>query len=402
MTGTSNSRETESRHRVQWPVEVVLILALLVAGMWFGVQVRRIWLRSSFTDFALVWTAARHFSGGAALYDVEGLRAHPFGSFYKYPPFVGVFLAPFASMPAVDAARGYVVVCLVLYVLTFFLIVRVESFVQRSLPFYLLAIGMLVFQPALDTLFGAQHECLLLFLFAVAYSALVRPVAAQMSAGACLGFAAIVKLYPLLFLIGLAVQRYWRACLALIATFAALTVLSAATAGWSLERHFYVEVLPILSGATAWLENQSIAGFFGRLFVDGARVDPSVVSVGAPAVVLAKVAGVMCLALSGWTLRSTKTAADIFTILIPLALLITPDAWIHYETVLLLPFGILLGDVFRNFSAGRAATLAIAFGLLAAGNEVTMRATPPGLLHSYKFFGVLLFWLIAVRRRGSS
>jgi len=98
MTGTSNSRETESRHRVQWPVEVVLILALLVAGMWFGVQVRRIWLRSSFTDFALVWTAARHFSGGAALYDVEGLRAHPFGSFYKYPPFVGVFLAPFASM----------------------------------------------------------------------------------------------------------------------------------------------------------------------------------------------------------------------------------------------------------------------------------------------------------------
>jgi hypothetical protein len=110
----------------------------------------------------------------------------------------------------------------------------------------------------------------------------------------------------------------------------------------------------------------------------------------------------MCLALSGWTLRSTKTAADIFTILIPLALLITPDAWIHYETVLLLPFGILLGDVFRNFSAGRAATLAIAFGLLAAGNEVTMRATPPGLLHSYKFFGVLLFWLIAVRRRGSS
>jgi hypothetical protein len=377
-------------------LELGLMLVLLVAGLWFAAQVRDTWQNSQFIDFVIVRQAAHNLAQGGTLYDVDGLRTRPYGPYYNKPPLIGIVLAPLTRFPAQDLARIYVALSLAFYLLTFLLIARMESFQWRSLPFYLFAIGMLLFQPSLDTLFGAQHEFLLLFLFTLSYAAMCRLRPRQIAAGACLGAAAIIKLYPLLFLIYFALRRYWRALLGMIGMFVALTLISVVAFGWPLQRQFYFDILPTMSGATAWLENQSLFGFFGRFFVDGATVDRSLVTVGPIPATLSKIAGLVTLAISIWTLIRIRNVKHVFTIFIPLALLIAPDAWIHYETVLLLPLGVLIGELFKNFNWIQAVGLLVAFALLAFGNEDNLMTTTSGLIQSYKFCGVFLIWLLAL------
>jgi hypothetical protein len=393
-----NVRKAAWRHsKIPLWAELGLLVMLLISGLRFAAQVRDIWQNSKFTDFVIVSQAAHTLAQRGTLYDIDGLRARPYGAYYNKPPLVGVVLAPLTRFPAQDLARIYVAISLAFYLLTFLLIARMESFQSRSLPFYLFAIAMLLFQPSLDTLSGAQHEFLLVFLFTLSYAAMCRLRPRQIAAGACLGVAALIKLYPLLFLIYFALRRYWHALLGMIGMFVALTLISIAADGWQLQRQFYFDILPNMSGATAWLENQSFFGFFGRFFVNGATVDRSLVTVGPLPATLSKIAGLVTLAISIWTLIRRRNVKHVFTIFIPLALLIAPDAWIHYETVLLLPLGILIGELFKNFNWIQAVGLLVAFTLLAFGNEDSnvMTATC-GLIQSYKFCGVFLTWLLAL------
>ena len=83
----------------------------------------------------------------------------------------------------------------------------------------------------------------------------------------------------------------------------------------------------------------------------------------------------------------------------PLIVLMWPTAWIHYQTLLILPFGLLLG---RQLLAGRRAWLAglvllAGFLLVAIGNEYLvlvpwLQDGLPRLAQSYKLYGVLILW----------
>jgi hypothetical protein len=375
--------------------EAILTVITAVAAFSFGSQVLDIWQNSPFTDLAIMYNGARAVSGGQSPYDIEGLRQTPFGALYKYPPWFAVLLAPFSRFPIDQLAHIWVVTSLGLYLGTFFLVVRTTSLGFRTTPFYLLAIAFLFFQPSLDTLFGGQLEFLLLFLFTIAYWAMQQLPPRHFFLGVSIGLAAI-KAYPILLVTDLMLRRAWKSLVWLALTLGLLTVVSIALGGWQLQEQFYLKVLPILSGGTASPENQSYFGFFARLFVNGAAVDPARFVSLPLAAWLSNVAALLTFLISMAMLIRAREPTFAFVILIPLMLLITPAAWIHYEAILLLPLSILLSDRWKHPTMVRWIPLLVAFALLAFGNEDNVRSVTVGLIQSYKFYGVFLVWLMGI------
>ncbi len=381
-------------------VEAVFIAATAVAVIWFAAHVYYMLRSSPFTDFDILFDSAVSLATGHSPYDVLALRRAPFGPYYKFPPLVDIVLSRLALLPlnltVMQAARIYAAVGLVLYLASFLLLARTESIRPRTVPFYLLAIAFLVFQPSLDTLYGAQHEFVILAFFTLAYWGVRRGQAGEWIAGASLGVITLIKIYPILLLPYFLLRRMWTATTSLIASIGALTVISILMAGWELQREFWFGVFPALSGGTAWLENQSFFGFFSRLFVNGATVDPDLVTPLPTAAMLSNIATVIVLVISFAVLWRASKPEFGFTILIPLMLLISPNAWIHYETVLLLPFAVLLSGFSKKGNAWQWLGLILAVSLVAFGNEDTVMRTTSGLVQSYKFYGVFLFWLLGI------
>jgi hypothetical protein len=122
----------------------------------------------------------------------------------------------------------------------------------------------------------------------------------------------------------------------------------------------------------------------------------------------------LALGISLWALggRAASTSDRFvygYALAVPLIVLMWPTAWIHYQTLLILPFAMLLG---RQLLLGRRAwwawlPLILAFLLVAIGNEYTvlvpaLQEGPARLLQSYKLYGVLILWGLHIwlARRG--
>jgi hypothetical protein len=377
-------------------VRFALSIGVLFAAIWFGVQALDIIRSSGFTDFDILFHSAQRLAQGHSPY-LRGLFDAPFGGYYKFPPLVDQLLAPLTGLEWVTLARIYAVIGLGLYLAAFLLLARLERFPFLSVPYLLLALVFLAFQPSLDTLNGPQHEFLILVLFILAYMGMTRAGRGQWLAGVSIGVTVMLKIYPILILPYFILRGAWRAVIALIATLVGLTLFSVWLGGWDLQRQFWLEIFPHLSGSTAWLENQSFFAFFARWFVNGATADPVRVTVVPIATWLSYTAIAVSLGITLWVLLRDSRPRYAFAIGVPLALLIGPDSWMHYETLLLFPFALWVGEFRRtNASAWWWLALCVAVIPVAWGNEDNLRATSWGLIQSYKFYGVFLFWLIAV------
>lgn len=380
--------------------EPLLIIATASAALWFSMRVLDIFTKSPFTDFDILFNSAYSLATGHSPYNIDGLRLAPFGPYYKFPPLVDIVLAQFAQLnwhlAVIQVARIYAALGLVLYAASYLILVITTKLVFRTPPFYLLTIGFLVFQPSLDTLYGAQHEFVILFLLSVAYWGLHHNRYGEWIAGASIATVSLIKIYPILLAPYFLLRRAWNAAAALVISIAMLTLISIALAGVELQKEFWLGIFPALSGGTAWLENQSFFGFFARLFVNGATVNPALVTPLPIASILSSLATVLSLLISLFVLWIDSSPEDAFATLIPLMLLISPNSWIHYETVLLLPFAILLSLFSRSGGRWNWIVILLAVVLVAFGNEDTVMSTSSGLLQSYKFIGVFLIWSLSV------
>ena len=385
-------------HRTRLWVEILLLCAVVVAGIWFAVQFRAIVRDSPFTDFGAMYDAGRAIAHGQSPYDLSMIRGRPFAAIYKFPPMFAIVLAPFTWLEFHQLVLIWLAISLAFYLTSFLLLARVSCSSLRSVPTYLLAISFLVFQPALDTLYGGQLEFLILLLLTISYVAFQSDNGKVAMGGVSIALAALLKIYPTLLLTDLVVRRVWRGVAASVLAVIAVTLFCGLAAGWNLQSQFYFDVLPRLSAGTASLENQSFFGFFARFFVDGATTDPWTPTALPIAALLSDLAAVVSTAVSVVALFRSRQAEFSFAILVPLMLLAAPTAWIHYETILLLPMAILLPAFLRRRQWQALVILIGAFMLLAYGNEENISGSSSVLLQSYKFFGVLLVWLLGIAR----
>jgi alpha-1,2-mannosyltransferase len=376
------------------PREAVLAVLLALAAASYAYRTARIAQASGFEDFRVMFRASAALVEGRSPYEVAAMREAPFAAHYKYPPLFAALIEPLRPLGFRRAARVWLAFLEACYAAALVILVRSFGLRFRSPAFYAAAITALVFQPSLDSLGGGQLDALLLLLLAAAWASLAA--GRETPAGAPIALAAMLKVYPGLLAAHLVVRRRWRALATGLASAIALLALSVLLAGWEAHQEFVTGVLPANAGGTAWVENQSLFGFFARFFVDGAVGGPGKETRAPAAALLAAVAGAALLALTLLAGAATRDEAALFGALIAAVLMALPVAWIHYEVILLIPLIDLMARQSKRGDAAAGIALLVATMLLAFGNQQTV-LRHPAVPQSFKLYGVLLVWALEMQ-----
>ena len=249
-------------------------------------------------------------------------------------------------------------------------------------------------------------------------------------AGALLGTATCIKLFPGFLFIYYALRGRWKVVLVGLLTIAGLTTLTASILGIDAYRSYLFTVLPEIQWFRVGWNNDSVWGFWSRLFDpapehvrDRSLTEPLFYS-PILAKTLSLISSAMMVGILAWAvrLRSRHDAGSedprsvvndlTFTLAVTAMLLVSPICWEHYLLLLLAPLAI----VWINLPASRFArtlflTIVVAFWL---GYPVTWTAfglngrtaTPVNSLGilSYQFYALVGFFALTlmILRRGDS
>lgn len=359
-------------------------------------------------DFTIYFNAANNLRIGAPLYDFVAAASVPNGPVYKYPPFFAMLLAPFTALPVHDVAAGWYVLNLGLLGLIGYMVVRIGRSAQTraAVAGFVVAVLFLNFQPAWESLIRGQLDIVIL---AGATGALwlLQAKRTEWAAGALLAFSMMLKLYPGLLAVYLLCQRRWRALGGFVGASLVLLLVSGMTVGWGTLWRYAGEILTVQTAAVPWPENQSLDGLLSRLIIPAADTAwYTTVPFPTWARLTLYAAAAVLFGVTLWLLwlRPQPTARGFrlgYAAAMPLIVLLWPTAWIHYGTLLLLPFALLaieqLEPEYRSWAL--IAGLFASYLLVAVGNEYTvlipgLQEGWPRLLQSYKMFGALILWIL--------
>ena len=319
----------------------------------------------------------------ASLHDLRHASFNP----YVYLPFTGLamaFLKPF-TIPVASLIWFVLNHCFTLaaaWLMASGCLLSPSEKRWRPLLFGSLVLVLALNFPLFRTLTAGQLNCVLLLCLAGAFNFFMRQ--RDLTAGAILGFAAMYKLAPGLYLFHLALRRRWRAFGSMLVTCAALGLVSIAVVGLSVHLDFLPMLKQMSYGHSTWEEhnavfwkeptNQSINSLATHLLVSGnGFTDPwleleqrhanAVTQVITLALIAAYVA-------AAWRRRRTdakpqtqpRREAALFHATLMLALLIPSLMWDHYLLLVILPAAWLFVDALR---AGRHPRAGLTLALVA-------------------------------------
>jgi hypothetical protein len=359
-------------------------------------------------DFDILFGGVQSFFQGGSLYNLAGVQTNHLGdASYKYPPLLAAIMAPLADLPLRTAAGYWRWGSLALLLLSALLLWRWSGRPWHSWSTLGLVYIIVTLKPLADSLRYGQVDMILIFGMSAALLALRHERWAAW--GAALALPAMLKVYPGYLLLHALALRRWRGGLGFAVGAAAITLLSLLILSPGVYLIFARDVAPVIGGGTAWIENQTINGFLNRLLVDEVRLHPDQPG---PIHWLTYAGAALVTLLTALAARRMPAAAG-FGLWIVAMLFILPAGWIHYQTVLLIPFyQLLVRAESKPGSVSRPALLlyGLAWFLLCFGDQWTFLNRDVGgpawellargdfsalaalLLMSYKFYGLILLW----------
>lgn len=381
-----------------------LLLAVLgvAAVVHLGIMIHFALGRSG-PDFWILFRGARDWFRGGSMYDLVAVRENHFGHVFKVPPFYGMLFVPFAQQDGLMILLWHRLLNIALALGTAALLFRAYGVRLASA----VGVGLLLLfnmRPLTDTIAFGQIDIMLLFLLVIAVIALQQ--GKQFWTGCAVALGTLFKLYPALLLVFFVVKRQWRALAGFGVALLVLNGLAIAVIGWQMHQVYLFEVVPRIGGGTSWVENQTLNGFLSRAtggIIDAAKFDHPLVSLATYGGFFLALGGAALLALRPAEPRSPQALLQ-FGLFPLLMVLMVPAAWMHYQTIVILPFfAVLLYSAANNdgLPRWRAALLGIAYALIAYGNQwsffngsITGALTFLGV--SYKFYGLLLLLAVVV------
>jgi hypothetical protein len=346
-------------------------------------------------DFWILFKGAREWARGGSLYDINAVLTNHFGYVFKVPPFYGMLFVPFVFQDGERILLFHRMLNTLLLGATFWAWYRMWGLRLLSVA-SVGALALLNLRPLSGTIALGQIDLALLLILTLALWALRRE--RDLLAGALVALGTLFKIYPVLLLGFLLVKRRWRGLAGFALGMLLFNALAVAVMGWEMHRIYLTQVLPNIGGTTAWVENQTVSGFITRLFappMEATIFRDRTISLLGQALSGALILLACALALRPARPDSTAYALQ-YSLFLLLMVLAVPAAWMHYETLLFIPFGALLLHLRdRTIGAARAAALAASFALIAYGNQWSFfDGTVMGVLTiagvSYKFYGMLL------------
>lgn len=406
--------------------DYALVIFAAAAGAHLAYNIWYAYTRSA-PDFWILFRGAREWARGGSLYDLEAVMTNHFGHVFKVPPFYGMLFVPFVFQDGLTVLLFHRVINTVLIALTALAWLRMWRLPVRSLAGAAVLV-LLNFRPLADTIAYGQIDLVLLLLLVLALWALrvgdsgvrqaasesgqrhagrgnaalasprLTPHASSLSAGFLVALGTLFKIYPVVLLAFFVIKRRWWALAGFALGMLVCNGVALAVMGWEMHRVYLTQVVPNIGGTTSWVENQTISGVVARL-LDSPREADIFTDAGLRLLGTA-LSGLAVLVACALTLRPAKRDSTLFALqysqFLLLMVLTVPAAWMHYETLLFVPFAALLLHLRgRAVPLPRAGLLALSFALIAYGNQWSFYdGTIMGALTiagvSYKFYGMLL------------
>lgn len=352
-------------------------------------------------DFWILFRGARDWARGGSFYDLGSVEANHVGAVFKVPPFYGMLFVPFTSLDGLQVLFYHRVLNVGLMLATALVWLRMLR--PRPLWWGLAVLAILLNgRPLADTIAFGQIDLMLLFLLTCALWAMRAE--RDGLAGALIALGALFKIYPVILLAFFVLKGRWRGVLGFALGMLVANGVAVLAVGWEMHRVYLFEVVPRIGGTTSWVENQTISGFLARL---ADRPFEAGILASRPLSLLGTALSALVSLLACWlTLRPARGDSTTFALqysqYLLLMVLAVPAAWMHYQTLLILPFSLLLVHLReREVGLGRALALALSFGLIFYGNQWSFNGTTVmGALTilgiSYKFYGMLLLGALIV------
>jgi hypothetical protein len=341
-------------------------VAAILLGLWRFVTVAQLSWMGVAPDLANNYHTATILRSGGAIYDVHAALF----TGYDNPPLTALLHVPLTLLDFQDAVRLFFGLNTLLIAAAVALILITRKEYLLTYPYWMIAVALVLnLDPVLDSLLLGQLDAILLLLMVISFYAYRH--GRDLIAGLPLGLAAMIKFSPFLLAIYFLLKRQMKVFAAAVAAILATGALSLLVAGFDAHWVFITDTLPTLLAGSAQMENQSLNGFFNRLFLDGEFITGLVAAPHLPqARFLTLASSLLIVGVATYLLRSklpsrTDVRFDLEFSLIVLSLpLLSSIAWHHYQTWYVLPLLVLLNPTLREVLATRARWTVTALSVL--------------------------------------
>ncbi|MFM2308245.1 MAG: hypothetical protein RLY87_365 [Chloroflexota bacterium] len=358
-------------------------------------------------DFSIWVDAATRWVESGQLYLVANVADNPFAG-YKRPPFYIMLFTPFVGQDPLQILNGFRIINIALYLGMALVWMRMmwtaqgTTHARTTTILWWLAVLVIItnMQPLYETITFGQTDVILVFCMTLILWALRsnRPG----WAGVVVALLTSLKIYPILFLAFFVAKRHWWGFVGFIVGMLAWNGIAVVVMGWDLHWMYLTKVVGHVGGTTAWIENQTIAGFLTRFydnpFVMNRFALPGVARVAS--VVSMLVSAVVCvLALRDAPVQSSVYAIQ-YGLFVMLMVLAIPVAWMHYFTLLVLVYWLVVWHFGEStLSLRRAGAYAVSFAFIAYGNYRSFNypedyGAVTLLLGSYKLYAILVLLVL--------
>jgi len=331
-------------------------VATILLGVWRLVSVAQLaWLGVA-PDFANNLHTATVLRSGGMIYDVHA----PLFTGYDNPPLTALLHLPFTLASFQSALRLFFGMNTLLLATSVALIFIAERAYLLTYPYWMIALAIVLnLDPLLDSLLLGQLDAVILLLIVVSFVAYRQRHA--LISGSFLGLASMIKFSPALLVGYFLLKRQRRVFASAVAAIFVIGIVSLALAGLDVHVVFLRDILPTLLSGSAQLENQSLNGFFNRLFLDGRFITELLATPPLPQARLLTLASSMLLLgatiylIRGKAGLRTDLRFDLEYSLVVISLpLLSSIAWHHYMTWYVLPLVVLLNPKLRTGLGKRA------------------------------------------------
>jgi hypothetical protein len=309
--------------------------------------------RSPGVDFFQDWASARNYYAGSPIYSDHQTAVERYLGFRPdsvafdvnaHPPSSVLLALPFAALDYPDAVLVWNLVSLGMLVISLWLIGRALAVRLTLWSIFPAVTLLLVFAPFRQQMLQGQFNLVLLLLLTGVWAA--QRSGRQAWAGAFLGVASAIKLYPVLLILYFLLRRQWKAAIVSAVSLALVTLLTVAVLGVSTYRSYIYDVLPHVSQYRSCWNNASLPGLWIKLFnpaTEQERVaplwrNPLIAEGGA---LLSCLAVVVVFSWAVWNSRMRQIDDRGFGLAVTAMLLVSPITWEHYFLLLLPPVAIL-------------------------------------------------------------
>jgi Glycosyltransferase family 87 len=377
-------------------------------------------------DFFQEYASARNWLEGLPIYadhhrtaqrylhvSLDDKRAHVFAN--AHPPTSVLFALPFARLDFRDAFFAWNLVSLSALAASLWIVQRQLRIPASPWSVAPLLSLLLLCHPLWEQSRLGQLTLVLLLLFTGAWAA--ERSGRPGMAGALLGTASAIKLFPAFLFLYFALRGHWRVVAAGLVTIAGLTGLTVFLLGLDSYRSYFLTVLPEIQWFRVGWNNDSFWGFWSRFFDpapeherDRSLTEPFYYS-PALATALSLTSSAAVTAILAWAVRRDVKGegCDLtFALAATAMLLVSPICWDHYLLLLLVPLAVVWMQLPESwFARGIFLAIVIAFWVgypvVWTTFDLNGRTARPidslGAL-SYQFYALLGFFALVLVELG--